>query len=127
MTVLESTALLAWLNAEPGSAEVQEALDQGPVYLCDMTLAFLFGPPVTEGLNVDALMADLLTVGFRLMPLTSDQLAMIERLAPENVEPEMAMVLALARSLDLRVLTCDPQFAFEASVLDMDDVTVQLI
>jgi ribonuclease VapC len=111
-TVLDASALLAYLNREPGGDGVREALDQGCI-ISAVNLAEVLSREVELGADPAEAMytIDVLGHALKVIPCDEEDAVRIARLRPETRKWGLSLAdracLALAQRLDLPVLTAD--------------------
>ena len=124
-SVLDASAVLAYLRRESGMTEVRRALTSGAV-ISTVNLAEVHGRVATEGRSVDWTASRLGMVGLQVEPFIAEDAAMTGSLLPTTRALGLSLAdracLALAMRLDRPVLTTDRELA-RADV----DVDVQVI
>ncbi|PSK91703.1 PIN domain nuclease of toxin-antitoxin system [Haloactinopolyspora alba] len=124
MIVLDSSAILTFLYAEPGHESVKDALESGLVCAANWSetlqkITFHGGDATRQG--------DLLRLlGLEIEPLTRDDAATAARLFPQTRHAGLSLgdrcCLALAARMGVQALTADRAWA------DLDiDVQVRLV
>lgn len=113
--VFDASALLAWIQAEPGQERVSSAVLAGAA-VSAANWAEALSKTVDRGRDVDELLRDLTAKGvlgalLRVHPLTEAAALDVARLRPLTRAAGLSLgdraCLALARSLEVPVLTAD--------------------
>jgi ribonuclease VapC len=107
--VLDASALLAMLQAEPGAEAVEAAVEHS--VMSSVNWSEVYQRALTRGIATAGLRADVEAVGLRIVPLTADdaeQAAELWRLTRHlGLSLGDRACLALARRLGRRALTAD--------------------
>jgi len=122
--VLDASALLALLHAEPGAAVVEEALEQAAI--STVNWSEVYQRWVARGVDVGGLGADVEALGLEIVPFTVDDAERAAELWSPTRRLGLSLgdraCLGLARRLGLPALTADRAW------LDLDlDVEVRAI
>lgn len=115
MTVLDASAVLAWLKAEPGAEQVQAALDRGDAVISAVNLAEVLSRFQDAGHDPRAVAQDLEVSGLRTLAfgpagaVDSAGLRGVTRAAGLSLGDRAC--LALGQALGRPVLTADRAWA----------------
>lgn len=110
MTVLDASALLAYLHDEPGAEVVQEVLS-GPAWIGAVNLAEVLTKLADAGQEPDQAITGVTILGINVTPFDEDHAVQTARLRPLTVQAGLSLgdraCLALGRLLRQPVLTAD--------------------
>lgn len=120
--VLDASALLAWLQSEPGGELVEEKLAVGAI--SSLNWSEVLQKSLAHGIDVTGLRQDLEALGLVIMPFDADDAEQAARLWSQGSGLSLAdrACLALGLRLGAPVLTADRLWA-QVSL----EVTVQVI
>ena len=108
--VLDASAVLAYLEREPGLAAVRNALASGSV-ISSVNLAEVYGRISVKGRDAAAIVGRLKAIGLGVEPFVEGDAAVTGSLLAATREFGLSLAdracLALARRLGSRVLTAD--------------------
>lgn len=115
MSVLDASAVIAWIRSEPGSDLVQAALDAGEAQISSVNLAEVLTYLTRYGQDAQTGQRDLLEAGLRTVPYTADLALQTAVLYPATQQHRLSLgdraCLALALSTQATVLTSDKVWA----------------
>jgi ribonuclease VapC len=107
--VLDASAVLAMLHGEPGAESVGAAVDQGTI--STVNWSEVFRRSLEGRVSVVGLRAEVEALGLEIVPFTVDDAEQAAELLPSTRHLGLSLgdraCLALARRLDLPVLTAD--------------------
>ncbi|MFC5992847.1 type II toxin-antitoxin system VapC family toxin [Pseudonocardia hispaniensis] len=108
-TVLDASAVLAWLRAEPGAEVVQGYLDDAVI--STVNLSEVHQKLAQHGVDADRTVRRLRTLGLRVEPLGIEDALTASRLWPATRQAGLSLgdrcCLALAARLDSPAVTAD--------------------
>lgn len=117
-TVLDSSAVLAYLEGEPGLSRVSSALASGSA-ISSVNLAEVYGRISVKGRDAPGIVGRLKAIGLEIEPFVEEDAAVAGSLLASTRELGLSLAdracLALARRLGARVLAADRALA-EADV-----------
>ena len=123
-SVLDASAVLAWLRAEPGAQVVDEHLT-GAV-LCAVNLAEVHQKLAQHGVDADRAIARLRTLGIRIEPLDTADATAAAKLWPTTRAAGLSLgdrcCLALAARLGGPAITADQAW----TALDLDITVIAI-
>ena len=126
MTVLDASALIAWLRGEPGAAQVERALDSG-ASISAVNLAEVLSKVAERGGDPQAVARDLAIEGLQVEPYGPDDAVRTALLRPLTRAHGLSLgdraCLTLGQRSSAAVLTADAAW----SGLPDLGVTIQLI
>lgn len=112
--VIDASALLAFLQNEPGSAVVQKALEQ-PLSISAVSWTETVGKLVGAGVPMNQAETDLAQLGLEVVPFEASQMALAAwfyaRRKPYSLSLGDCAVLALAEAKNLPVMTGEQHWA----------------
>lgn len=126
--VIDSSAVIAYLNQEPGEADVADWLDRGATasaLIVQEIMAYLVRRGVVHDDALEAIAALGLDVHDLTGPLALDAGAMALAAKPFGLSHGDRACLTLARALGLPAVTADRVWSDAASVLDVQVVVVR--
>lgn len=107
--VLDASALLAYLQDEPGGEAIEEILAEAVI--SSVNWAEVVQKSVAVGVVVDGMGEDLEALGLEIVPFTPEDGEMAGRLWLQTKQAGLSLgdraCLSLGLRLDVRVLTCD--------------------
>lgn len=111
MSVLDASAVIAWMKNEPGCDLVQQALETGEARISSVNLAEVLTYLARHGQDPQAGQHDLLEVGLQTVAYTAEMALQTAALYPETQAHGLSLgeraCLALARTTQSDVLTAD--------------------
>ena len=111
--VLDASALLAYLRAEPGSDQVDDVL--GAATITSVNWAEVLQKSLSVGVDVKGLRQDLQALGLVVEPFSAGDADTAARLWPQTRRLGLSLAdracLSLGLRLHLPVLTCDRAWA----------------
>ena len=111
--VLDASALLAYLRAEPGSEAVDGVL--GSALITSVNWAEVLQKSLSAGVEVEGLRQELQALGLAVEPFSAGDADTAALLWPQTRNLGLSLAdracLSLALRLNLPVLTCDPLWA----------------
>ncbi len=127
--VLDASALLAFLNAEPGAAVIEAAIASDGAVISVVNWAEVLSKVVEAGAAPEAVRerlerAGVLGAAFRIEPLTEEDAATIARLRPLTRAAGLGLgdraCLALAKRLGAPAVTVDRVWASVSAAVGVD-------
>lgn len=119
--VLDASALLAYLQDEAGSEEVEAVLSEGAISTVNWTE--VVQKTLAVGIEVHGLREDLMALGFMVSPFTAEEAEIAGRLWKETRRFGLSLgdraCLSLGLTLGLPVLTTDRVWADLSLALDI--------
>lgn len=107
--VLDASALLAMLHAEPGSDAVEAHID--PAFMSSVNWSEVMQKSLQRGVGVNGLRQDVEALGLRIVPFDAHDAEATARLWPTTRGSGLSLgdraCIALAQQLDLPALTAD--------------------
>ncbi|MBW4651307.1 MAG: type II toxin-antitoxin system VapC family toxin [Kastovskya adunca ATA6-11-RM4] len=107
--VLDASALLAWLQGEPGGEVVEPLLNQS--VMSSINWAEVLQKSISRGVQREGMQADLEAIGLQILPFTALDAERVAQLylptQPQGLSLGDRACLALAESLNLPALTTD--------------------
>ena len=107
--VLDASALLAFLQNEPGSDQVEAALPEAVI--SSVNWAEVVQKSIAAGVNVDGLREDLEALGLRILPFTAEEAEIAAQLWQQTRQVGLSLgdraCLSVAIRLETVVLTAD--------------------
>lgn len=113
MTVLDASALLAWLHDEPGAERVDPLLEEARISAVNWSE--VMQKALQKGVDTQGLLEDLTALGAEIVPFSTAHAADAASLWPITRSLGLSLAdracLALARALGAPVLTADRAWA----------------
>jgi ribonuclease VapC len=119
--VLDASALLAYLQDEPGGEMIEEILSEAIISSVNWTE--VVQKSVAAGVAIDGMREDLAALGLEIVPFASEDGEMAGQLWLQTKQVGLSLgdraCLSLGLKLNLRVLTCDRIWTTISLALDV--------
>jgi ribonuclease VapC len=119
--VLDASALLAYLQDEPGGEMIEEILSEAIISSVNWTE--VVQKSLAAGVVIDGMREDLAALGLEIVPFASEDGEMAGRLWLQTKQVGLSLgdraCLSLGLKLNLRVLTCDRIWTTISLALDI--------